>query len=111
MRVWTQHYNAFVMGGSCWQDMATEINVDGAPVYEIAEGLYVLELVHEKVGTVFVDLISGGFVGDDLAQMRSDTAERGAEKVREDCLKMKVRAADAPLLDEKDFWSKFKGKR
>lgn len=108
MRIWTQYYNAFVMGGSCWQDMATEVDVDASPVYEVGEGLYVVELVIPGKGPVFADLISGGLVGDDLEQMRTDTANRGAEQVRQDCLKMKERGAGAELVDEEKFWGRFK---
>ena len=105
MKVWTLGYNPFVMGGSVWQPIATEVEPDSGP-YSLGKGLSGY-LIISPTGKVFIaDAETGAFVGPSLAQVRQDIAEGDETVIRQQLDKARTDAGRAEMLTLEQFWSR-----
>lgn len=104
MRIWTFGYNAFVMGGSCWQPIACEVPTEalGDPV-EIC-GVTVRPVVATTGETFYVEARHGSLHGTSIDVLRSEIEKADPAVVEEQIAESATRCAQADTLDPAEFW-------
>ena len=106
MRVWTEAYRPFMMGGDVHAPISTEVGV-GEPV-DVGNGIQVY-LIKAPNGNEYVaESVTGAFVGICIKEVRQHIAEGDPEVMKQQIEAAKERAEKATLLDNTAFWSMFK---
>lgn len=116
MRIWTLEYRPFVMGGSVWGPMCTDVPLFDEKVgqpegfargpYDIGKGRtgYVVNAPNGK--TFIAEGETGALVGPDLDSVRADVKQADESIIRE---QMKIAHRQASLarhVTPEEFWRK-----
>ena len=102
MRIWTEAYRPFVMGGDVNSPIATE--VDATLPLDAGKGICVCVIESPHGTTHIAEMSTGALVGTDLAQVRSDIAAADPDVMAEQLEYAKERATEADPLDSEEFW-------
>lgn len=102
LRIWTEAYRPFVMGGDVHAPVATEVEV-GAPVTVSGVDLYVVPspLTGE---THVAEGSTGALVGTSLKEVMADIAAADPRVMADQLKEAAVRAREADAVSPKSFW-------
>lgn len=107
MKIWTQAYRPFIMGGNVNAPVMAEVEVSDNEMY-VGKG-YSVRFARSPKGKLFViDIITGGIIGNDIEQVGKDIFEGDEDVMRkqiEDMLEYK-KTCDA--ISEEEFWNLLK---
>jgi len=106
LKVWTEAYRPFIMGGDVNAPISTEIEV-GEKV-DLGKGIGGY-LVCSPSGKTFVaEATTGAFIGGSIEQVKSDIADATPEIMQEQLVAAKRRAKSAEPMKKEKFWGMFK---
>jgi len=108
MRIGTRRYQPFIMGGSCWNEMATEIDVTDLPRHAVGHGFDVIEVSRPDGSIIYVEPVSGGLVGTVLEEICADMQDTTPEFVEKQQAEMRAVGQKAELVSNAAFWGAFK---
>ncbi len=104
MKIWTQAYRPFMMGGNVNAPITAEVEVSDNEMY-VGKGYSIRTAISPKGKLFVVDVITGRIVGNDIEQVGKDISE-GDENVMEkqikDILEYK-KTCDS--ISEEEFWN------
>jgi len=106
MKIWTEAYRPFIMGGNVHAPVSIEMELDD-PI-DIGHGLQAYLIVDPEGRTHVAESTTGAFIGTTIDQVRADLAAADPEMVKSQMEDAKVRAQKADPLDDDTFWSLFK---
>ena len=106
LKVWTEAYRPFLMGGDVHAPIATEVEV-GEPV-ELSNGLKVYMVVSPTGNTYVAEESTGAFVGTDMKVVMGDADEADPVVLKKQLEQAAERVKKATMLDPEKFWSMFK---
>ena len=102
IRIWTEAYRPFTMGGDVRRPVATEVVASG--LLNLGGGYkgYVVKAPNGE--TRVVEATSGAIVGLTLAEVMDDIREASPEVMRTQIANARERAKKADTVDEAEFW-------
>ena len=107
MKVWTLEYVPFVMGGSVWQPIYCDIEIQGT--YDLGKG-YKGHLVVAPNGKTFVaESETGAFVGPTIDAVRKDIKKATKKVMKQQIEDAKVQVKNAKEVKPEEFWRKLSG--
>ena len=108
--VWTEAYNAFIMGGDVRRPIKAKVPVLGP--FDLGKGYIGYLALHPESDSVHVaESETGAFVGSSLAEVRKDIQEAEESVMRDQIEAARKRADYAMLLPAAEFWGKFRPKK
>ena len=102
VKIWTEAYNPFVMGGSCHYALGTKVEADGP--HDLGKGRTGYLVTAPDGSTCVAEATSGAIVGPDLETVRGhvEAAEEAVmEKQVADALE---RGGTAKMVEPEEFW-------
>lgn len=102
IRVWTQAYRPFIMGGDVHQPVCTELDCTAA--IEVAKGVYVHGVISPRGKAYFVESQSGGIVGDDFDTVKEDANSAPIEEILQQLQEQTKRGQKACPITPEEFW-------
>jgi len=108
MKVWTEAYRPFLMGGDVNAPVSTEVEFELDGLIDIGHGLQAYLLVGPGERTHVVESTTGAFIGTTIDQVRADLEAADPEVVKSQMENAKVRAQKADPLEPDQFWRLFK---
>lgn len=106
VKIYTEMYRPFRMGGDVHQPIATEVEVT-RPV-DIGKNFKAWIVVTPNSRTAIVETLSGGIVGYDLETVRGDVEAGEFEMMVEQVKQGVERSKQAEMLLEEKFWKYLK---
>ena len=106
MKIWTEAYRPFMMGGDVNAPICTEVELNG--LIDIGHGLQAYLLVDPGGRTHVVESTTGAFIGVTIDQVRADLEAADPEVVKSQMETAAIRAQEADPLEPEQFWSLFK---
>jgi hypothetical protein len=105
---WTEGYRPFILGGKCHYFFRAEIPVTG--VVPLGRGYFALTIVSPRGTTYYVCGVSGGLLGTDLEQIKTDV-KKGEKKVMDEQLRdMKNKGInETEVVSAAEFWRLLRG--
>ena len=111
MKVWTEAYRPFILGGDVNAPIAADIE-DTGPILDLGEGYCGYLLVNPATGDTFVaESTSGAFVGPSIEQVREDIATGSPALMCEQVDAAMERRHKAIMLPADEFWGVFKKRK
>ncbi len=102
MKVWTEAYRPFMMGGDVNAPICALLEVDGP--FDLGGGINGY-LATSPTGTIHVaEETTGAFVGMSIDQVREDIATADPAVIREQLAGAIERAKEATPFEEDEFW-------
>ena len=106
IKVWTECYRPFVMGGDVWHSISTEHECTGPYMYDTFK-LYIAK--NPITGQIhIVEGESGAFVGTSLDEVKNDIKTADLEIMKKQLIAAMKRGQDADPLTNSEFWKLFK---
>ena len=102
LKIWIQSYRLFLMGGDVNAPAMTEVEDYIAVV--LAKGIHGFLVPNPNGGIVVVDSYTGGVVGDNLDQVRTDIEDSDLKVIMGQLEEMKKFAERAYFLSNDEFW-------
>jgi len=103
MKIWTEAYRPFMMGGDVNAPISTEVEV-GEPV-DLDHGIQVYIVAAPNGRTYVAESITGAFVGMSIDEVKQHIAEGDPEVIWKQIEDAKERVKKARPLDPEQFWS------
>jgi len=105
LKVWTRAYRPFIMGGDINAPIATKVKV-GDPVC-LGHNIKIY-VVTSPTGHIHIaESTTGGFVGIDLEQVKSDIAAADPEVIKSQLVEAAQEVKKAQMMEPKKFWALF----
>jgi len=105
IRIWTEAYSPFILGGDVNQPISAEI--DDYLECDLGRGYKGYVVVTPGGKTVIIDAISGGIIGNELTQVRRDVKEADETFLKKQLPEMKKRGQYARGVSVKEFWRRY----
>lgn len=106
LKIWTEAYSPFIMGGDVNAPIATEVEV-GEPVV-LAEGISVYLITSPTGSTYVAEATTGAFVGTSMEQVRADVEDADPAVMKQQLEAASERVKKAEMLEPERFWSRFR---
>lgn len=106
MRVWTEALRPFVMGGDTRYAHAADLEVEGP--HELGKGFVGWLATAPNGRTSVAEDMSGGIVGDTLAEVRRDVGIAPAGLMRRQVEAAVARGATAEVVAAEEFWKRMR---
>jgi hypothetical protein len=104
---WTYEYRPFVMGGSVWQPMVTELECIGP--FDLGKGYEGYFAVDPSTGiTLVCESQSCGIVGNFIEQVAKDIAEGDDEVMKKQVYDAILKYQGARRVAPEEFWKKLR---
>lgn len=104
MRVWTEAYSPFIMGGDVRAPIGAEVEA-GEPIN--LGGVSVC-VVHSPAGRTFIaEASTGAFVGTSLGMVKKDLSAADPTVIKKQLKDAAERAKKVRWLDTDKFWARF----
>lgn len=102
MRIWTEAYRPWIMGGDCNAPVVCDVSVAGP--LPLGKGYQGFLAIAPSGATFVIESETGAIVGSTIEDVRKDV-ERADEKVmQEQIASAKIRAQRAVAVSLKEFW-------
>ena len=108
MRIWTEAYRPFLMGGDVHAPVSTEMEMELDGLIDIGHGLQAYLIVDPEGQTHVAESTTGAFIGTTIDQVRADLEAADPEVVRQQIEDAKERVKKADYIEPEQFWSLFK---
>lgn len=102
MKIWTQAYRPFLMGGDVNAPICCELNVEGH--YDLGKGYYGCLVISPSGKTYVVEAITGGIVGRRIKDVRYDVEVADTSVIAQQIEDAKLKSQMAEPVSEKEFW-------
>lgn len=111
IKAWTEAYNPFRMGGSCYYPLAVETN--GSEWFDAGKGFMCGKIYSpDKTRSAIVEMRSGAIVGETVEQVMKDVAECDDFNIMEQQVKEaleRISSLSTEVVTEEEFWNFYKG--
>jgi len=105
MKIWTEAYRPFLMGGDVNAPIWTEMEL--RDLIDIGHGLQAYLIVAPDGRTHVAESVTGALVGTDIDQVREDLEAADPKVVRQQIEDAKERVKKADYIEPEQFWSLF----
>lgn len=103
MKVWTEAYRPFIVGGDVNAPVSCDLEPASSPL-ELGKG-YMGVIVVSPVGKTFiVEVITGGIVGKYIDEVRKDVEDSDEEVLRAQIEIGKRRSEETVPVTQQEFW-------
>jgi len=107
IKIWTEAYTPFIMGGDVNAPITTKVTVKGDPI-DVGHGITVFEVVSPKGQTFIVETKTGAFVGSTIEQVKKDVSAADPKVIKDQLKQAVERFKKAKRLTPEQFWSCFR---
>ncbi len=106
MKIWTEAYRPFIMGGDVNAPVATDIDV-GEKI-PIGKGYFIFLVANPITGrTHVVEERSGAFIGNTIKEVRQDVIDAPLEMMDKQVEEAIKRSKKAEIVGTDAFWKMF----
>ena len=102
IRIWTECYRPFLMGGDVNRPIAT--TVEATDPVSLGKGHQGFIVVSPKGNTYIIEKESGGIIGDNLEEVKRDIKLGDKDVMNRQVQKAKTRGLTAENMSADEFW-------
>lgn len=102
MRIWTEAYTPFIMGGDCNAPIICEVPVHGP--FDLGRGIQGFLVVSPSGQTFVVEVETGGIVGFTVKDVRRDIEVADSVVMEAQIADAKKRVLKARTVSSDEFW-------
>ncbi len=108
MRIWTEAYTPFIMGGDCNAPIICEVPVHGP--FDFGKGFQGFLAVSPHGRVVVVEAETGGVVGSSVTAVRLDVEAADSVVMEVQIADAKKRVLKVRTVSPEEFWGRLKRK-
>lgn len=102
MRIWTEAYRPFIMGGDCNAPIICDVPVTGP--FDLGRGYQGFLAVSPNGKTFVAESFTGAIVGSTLNGVREDIEDADAMVMEEQIAHARKRVLQAATVSRDEFW-------
>lgn len=102
IKIWTEAYRPFIMGGDCNAPVCTEVEV-GEP-FDLNDEIKAYVVVSPNGNTYVAEATTGAIVGNNAQQVKKDVATADPDVMKEQLEGAKLRFKKAVFIETQEFW-------
>jgi hypothetical protein len=106
MKIWTNGYRPFIMGGDVNAPVFCDVPVDGP--FDLGKGYEGFLAVSPSGRTFVAESITGAIVGSTVAEVRKDVTTADEAIMKEQIAEAQKRVRRAERVSPADFWRMLK---
>jgi hypothetical protein len=104
LRIWTEAYRPFIMGGDVYRPVATEVEIGHLHIVEAAPDIRIVELTSPYGTQHIAEVTSGALVGNSMNSVLQDIAVAEPAMMARQIADAKVRGRRADNVEPDVFW-------
>jgi hypothetical protein len=108
MKVWTQAYRPFMLGGDVHRPVCCELEPLG-PTLDLGKNYFGVSVIAPTGKVFIVEVITGAIIGSSLAEVRKDVEDGDEAIMRKQIVWATQMANKAEMVEPERFWTYVKG--